>query len=130
MLTMDEKMDTANPAAARARRLRAAARMHDKIAARYAKRAGVFFGAPVLMMIPVGALGGVTTSVGILLLAACITLFVFMCRNFFSALWHGNESYVTIHKSIRANSDAIHTALDDLALERDFQRAQNNSIGY
>ena len=51
--------------------------------------------------------------------------FVFTSLNIFYALWHSDESYKSTRKAISAYNEAICTALDDLNLARDFERAQN-----
>lgn len=125
MITTDEKIDTANPDAARARNFQAAARQHDKFAAKYAVKALKFFIASILAFVSALFVGDSMMPLIVALHITTGVTFVFTYLNAFHAFWHSNESYKSSRKAISAYNKAICTALDDLSLARDFERAQN-----
>lgn len=130
MLTMDETMDTANPAAARARRLRAAARMHNKMAVQYSDRSLKFFGASVLVF----ALACVLIKNESMMVVAAASLigsgvlFVLTALNIHYSVWHSDEARNANRKAVFAYDDAMDTSLEDMRLAMDFNRAQHNAL--
>ena len=125
MFTMNEKMDTANPDAARARRFQAAARQHNKFAAEYAGKALKFFIASILTFVSALFVGDSMMPLIVALHITAGVTFVFTSLNAFHAFWNSEESHKSTRKAISAYNEAICTALDDLNLARDFERAQN-----
>lgn len=129
MLTMNEKMDTANPDAARARRLQAAARMHRKMAVQYSDKSLKFFGAGALVF-ALACVFGVVEAV-VLAIAVGIgsgVLFVLMALNIHYSIWHDNEARKTNRKAVFAYNEAMVTSLEDMRLAMDFNRAQHNAL--
>ena len=100
--------------------------MHRKMSNDFSHRAFKFFIAGGLVFALACVLGvmeavALAVAVGI----GSGVLFILMARNIFHALWHSDESYKSTRKAISAYNEAICTALDDLNLARDFERAQN-----
>lgn len=129
MLTMNETMDTANPAAAHARRLQAAARMHRKMAGQCSDRSLKFFGVGALLFAfswVFGAFEAVALAVAVGIGSG--VLFVLMALNIYYFIWHGYEACEKNRKAVLAYDKAMDTSLEDMRLAMDFDRAQHNAL--